>query len=173
MWKKISSKKLFTHPRITLVEDEVGLPSGKTTQYLRFENTGTGAMVIAQRNDGKILVQKEYSYPVDEKLYQFPGGGVEQGESLKVGAARELAEEGGYKANLMKELGWFYVNNRRTDSKIHTFFASDLSEHKLPHDDEEEFESFWFTESEIDELIKNGGVTNYSLLAGWALYKAK
>ena len=55
-WKKISSKEIFKHPRIVLIEDDVKLPNGTKTKYLRFKKMGDVVSVICQRNDGKILL---------------------------------------------------------------------------------------------------------------------
>lgn len=172
-WKKISEKLLLKHPRISIYEDEVELPNGKRTYYLRFTNRGDAAQVIVVNESGMILVQKEYSYPPNEWLYQFPGGKIDDNESPKDGAKRELAEESQYSGDLT-EMGWFYVDNRRTDSKFHVFKATNIkaiSTHSS--DDEEEFEHYWFSVEHIDRLIKDGEITNYSFLAGWALFKAQ
>ena len=172
-WKKISEKLLLEHPRISIYEDEVELPNGKRTQYLRFTNRGDAAQVIVVDGSGKILVQKEYSYPPNEWLYQFPGGKIDNNESPADGAKRELAEESQYSADLT-EIGWFYVDNRRSDSKFHVFMATNIktiSTHSS--DDEEEFEHYWLTEEEIDHLIKDGDIKNYSFLAAWAFYKTR
>lgn len=34
-WRRLSSRVVFTHPRIVLAEDEVELPDGKRSSYLR------------------------------------------------------------------------------------------------------------------------------------------
>lgn len=172
-WKKISEKLLLKHPRISIYEDEVELPNGNRTNYLRFTNRGDAAQVIVIDDSGKILVQKEYSYPPNEWLYQFPGGKIDDGETPLDGAKRELAEESQYSADLT-EIGWFYADNRRTDSKFHVFVAKNIkaiSTHSP--DDEEEFEHFWFSEEKIDQLIKDGNIKNYSFLAAWAFFKAQ
>lgn len=171
-WKKLASAKLFEHPRLSVFEDDVELPSGIQTKYVRFGNMKDSAMVLAKNTDGKFLLQKEYSYPVDEVLYQLPGGAIEQGEKPEDGARRELAEEAGLKGTL-SFLGWFYVNNRRTDQKMFVYEATDLNPIEGEKDQEELFEEYWLTETEIDNLIRSNEICNYSALAGWALYKAR
>ncbi len=171
-WKKISSKKLFSHPRLSLYEDKAQLPNGKIVDYLHFGDMPDTAMVIAKREDGKLLMQKEYSYPPDEVLLQFPGGVVEKGEDPETGAARELAEEGKLKGTLQK-IGWMYFNNRRTGSKMHFFVATNLEKLNLPADPEEFLEDHWLTEAEIDKLIATNEIRHYTALAGWTFYKSR
>jgi len=73
MWRTLSSKEIFNHPRLTLVEDEIMLPNGTKTTYLKYKDSGIrGATIICQRDDNKILLSKEYSYPPNKILFQFP-----------------------------------------------------------------------------------------------------
>ena len=72
-WRRFLSRVVFTHPRIVLAEDEVELPDGKRSLYLRQVYQGKGGVIIICQNGDKVLIQREYSYPVDDILYQFPG----------------------------------------------------------------------------------------------------
>lgn len=59
-------------------------------------------------DDNKILAQK-----VDNKFIVFPGGGIDDGESIKKGAQREILEETGAIVYDLKEVGsvkylWWY-----------------------------------------------------------------
>lgn len=171
MWKTQSSKEIFKHPRITLIEDEVLLPNGHQISYLRFKEKGDGVTIIAQQDDGKILLQKEYSYPPNQSLFQFPGGGVTSGEDVEVGAQRELQEEAKIRARELKLLGSYLTNNRRSTAKMHVFLATGLESAPLEADLEESFEDFWLSEEEIDALIFKGEVINNNVLASWTLFK--
>ena len=171
-WRRLSSKVLLKHPRITVLEDEVVLPNGHQTTYLHFAEANGAAQVIAQGSDGKFLLQREYAYPPNEWLYQFPGGAIEPGETPEQAAQRELNEESQFSAKQLVELGWFYVNNRRKKDRFYVFLAKGIeaTDAHTP-DPEEDIESYWFSETEIDAKIRNGEITNYSALAGWQLYK--
>ena len=170
-WKRLSSSKIFEHPRLTIYEDTVKLPSGLETTYVKFDGDNDAAMIIAINSDGKILLQKEYSYPPDEILFQFPGGGAEKNEEPEVAALRELAEEANLTGTL-KLLGWYYTNNRRSTQRQFVYLATNLSETWAEKDPEESFEYFWLTEQEVDQLIKSNELRNIYALSGWAIYKA-
>lgn len=171
-WKQLDSKVVFDHPRIRVIEDTVELPSGEVADYVLVEMGKGAASCICQREDGKFLVQKEYSYPPDEWLYQFPGGGIEEGESEEKGVQRELAEEAGYQAGSLMKLGKYLTNNRKSRQWMHVYLGRELVSFELENDLEEEFETFWLREDEIDTLIKQGAVVNVNMLAAWQLYKA-
>lgn len=174
MWKTASSKEIFTHPRLSLIEDGVILPNGVKTKYLKYKDDGScAATVIVRRIDGKILLQKEYSYPINQKIFQFPGGYVPFNEKPEIGANRELMEEANLMANDLKLLGTYLINNRRSTSKMFVYLATDFIEKSLEGDQEEDIESFWFSEDEINEMIKNNKIVNCHVLSSWCLYKLK
>ena len=171
-WKKISSKQVFSHPRHTVFIDKVLLPNGKETEYLRFGDSIDAAMVIAKNADGKFLLQREYSYPPHEIMYQFPGGAINSDEKPIAGALRELGEESGV-TGILYTLGEMYVNNRRSKQKMYFFVGNNLKAIDKKTDPEEFIENHWFSEKDIDELIANDKIHNYTALSGWAFYKAK
>lgn len=173
MWTRTKTRKLFTHPRLQIVEDDVKLPSGEMIQYLRFENTTDGVCIICVKG-GKVLVQQEYSYPPDAILYQFPGGAIEKGEKPIEAARREVFEESGFKTSNLKDLGFFYLNNRRDKAKMYVFLATEGEEMTETYQDKEEsITSEWMPVGTLQEMIAQGKMTNFSLLASWALYRAK
>ena len=171
MWKKLSSKVILNHKRLTVVEDKVQLPDGTSTFYLHTPSPNNAATIICER-EGKILLQKEYSYPPDMVLYQFPGGSVPRDEDIEEGANRELMEEAGLKARKLQLLGKYLVNNRRSNSYMYVFLATNLKKKKLVGDVEENIENFWLSENDVDDMINNGDILNGYALASWTLYKA-
>ncbi len=173
MWQTLSSKEVFSHPRLSIIEDEILLPNGKKTSYIKFKENGNAVTIICRNQEGKILLQKEYSYPSNQDLYQFPGGAVPLDESIESGANRELMEEAKLFSHSLKLLGSYLVNNRRSNTKMFVFLATNTEERSLPEDEEEVIQSFWFDESELDRMIIDDKVINTHTLASWTLYKLK
>lgn len=171
-WKKIDSKILLEHPRISVVEDTVLLPDNKQISYAKIINQPDSVTIICI-SDEKVLLQKEYSYPVDEILYQFPGGKIDNNEAPIAAGLRELQEESSYTSDSVEYLGFYYSNNRRSASKMHVIVAKDATVARSLVKDEEEFiESLWIEIDELNQMIRSGSIVNYSILAGWALYRA-
>lgn len=121
MWKTVSSKEIFNHPRLTLIEDEIILPSGHKTTYLKHKDDNGCCVTIIAKKDGKILLEREYSYPQNQKIFQFPGGRVSKNETPDEGANRELMEETGFRANKLELLGHCLINQRRSTEKCMFF----------------------------------------------------
>lgn len=174
MYQRRSSKTIFVHPRLTVVEDQIELPDGQTGDYLWFEGGRGGVTVIARDGAGKILVEREYSYLSGAALYQFPGGGIEAGETPEAAAERELAEEVQLRAGRLTRIGRFFPDHRRSRAEMTVFTADDVTSCETETRDryEVDLQAFWLETTEIDALIANGEIVNAAFLAAWSLYKA-
>lgn len=169
-WRMLSSRTLFEHPRLTVAEDIVELPNGKTIQYIHYPYYGHGGVIVVCRRGDSILVQQEYSYPVDEVLYQFPGGKIEAGEDVCTAAQRELAEESGIAMTGVRACGWLYADNRRTSAKLHVVYGEYAGvDRQHQPDDTEQIISEWLPIDQVAQMVAAGKITNYAMLAAWAL----
>ena len=57
-----------------------------------------GAVVVPVKDDGKIILVKQFRYPLQKTLIELPAGKLDKGEDPLVCATRELEEETGYTA---------------------------------------------------------------------------
>lgn len=172
-WEKLRSETIFEHPRITLSEDTVRLPDGTDTPYLLIGFTDF-VTVIAERDDGLLLVTDEYAYPYNEQLLQFPEGLINKGEQPTEAANRELGEETGHRASNIKEIGTALHNHRRSKAMQRIFLAKELKEVSKEGGDVEEGDIGlrWMTEDEIWKLIAEGKMIQKNALSAWAIYQA-
>ncbi len=175
MYKQLSSRIVFEHPRITLIEDEILLPNGDRGPYLRKKRSGHGATVICRNEEGRILLEKDYSYVLDRYIYQFPGGGIGLDEDPEAGANRELMEEIGLRAEQLALIGAYHPNHRMSDEWIYVFLGAQPVPATADTNDPYECEitPYWLTEAEIDNLIRQGEIVNGPMLSAWAMYKAR
>ena len=166
MYKKLSSKVIFSHPRLVVEEDEIILSSGEKTKYLRYGYVGNGVVIVARNNNSEILFIKEYSYVPNCKLLKLPMGKLEQNESIESAANRELQEETKYKATTITKIGSFLQNHRRSLSKGYVVEASELIESALPEEAEElDIEIVWLPIASISKHIQNSDIVDTDTLS--------
>jgi ADP-ribose pyrophosphatase len=171
VWKVISTKVIFDHPELKIVEDRVELPNGAESTYIKHAPAEVDAvLVVAINSKNEVLVQKEYSHPPAKVMWQRPGGSIKPNEKPKVAALRELSEESGYSAKKIKPIGGFYVHNRLSDKKQFVFECRGLFEKKLTADFDEFIENYWMSKTKLKQMIADGKFDNINLLAGLNLW---
>ena len=101
--KTIKSETLYKGRIVDLRIETVELPDKK---YAKREivDHGKGACIIPIRDDGKIILVKQFRKAINQFIYELPAGLVDPGEDPSQTAYRELQEEIGYKANDLKFL---------------------------------------------------------------------
>jgi len=170
MWKKLSSKVLFKHPRLIVEEDEVKIQSGAVIQYLRYGYGGDGVVIVAINDAKEVLFIREYSYIPNKIILQLPMGKIEANENTDQAANRELSEETGLKANKLEFKGFYYQNHRRSSNKGHVILGTKLVEsHKNPDLEEENIEKIWIPTHDIRKYINNGDIVDTDTLSSLAL----
>lgn len=177
-WRSDGSAVVFEHPcHPSLVEEQVILPDGSKGTWIRHADGRDGIDVrgaaggVCRRGDGKILVAWQWNLGPQEVVAEFPGGGIEDGETPEDAVRRELAEEVGLVPRSVTRLGRYYMTDRRSGRTSTWFLCTDL-EHADGDGDEAEIATAWLTESEIDAEICAGRFINKSMLAAWAMYRA-
>lgn len=165
-----SNSVLYTHSRVQLSEDIIGLPNGKESTYLRYDKLKDSATLLVQNNKGKFLLLSEYTYPIDEYIYQMPGGVLEPKEEAIDAAKRELLEETGYIASNFELLGTVLQDHRRSLARLHMFYVTDLVESTHRREEHEFIELEWVNPAQMRQKINDNQILHYGSVATWGLY---
>jgi ADP-ribose pyrophosphatase len=172
-WRRIGSQIIFEHPRITLIEDTIVLPTGQQTGWLRLGGANESVGLLCVDDQSRILVARQYNPAPQRVVHEFPGGGVEAGESIVDAARRELMEEVGLYPRRLDPLGSFLVDHRRSAGRQYVFLATEFEERRLAPDLGEIIEFEWLSIDTVEEAIRSGAIENMFLLAIWTLFKLK
>ncbi len=125
--QKLDSKQIFDGRILHVYDDEVLLSNGKAASRELIRHIGA-VCVIPVTDDGRVIVERQFRYPVGRVLTEIPAGKLDDPDEDPAQAARrELREETGYQAKELISLGVFYPAAAYSDEKIHMFLARDLT----------------------------------------------
>jgi ADP-ribose diphosphatase len=98
-WEKLGERTLYKGWRHILGRT-FRLPDGAEREF-EVKVEAPSAVVLALRDDGQVVLVREFRPGPEESLLELPGGEVEDGEEPREAARRELLEETGYEGELV------------------------------------------------------------------------
>jgi ADP-ribose pyrophosphatase len=151
----------FLHAR----RDVVRLPDGlqATREYIVHPGA---VMIIAQLDDGRLVLERQYRYPMHAVMIEFPAGKLDAGEDPLFCARRELLEETGYTARQWARAGVLHPVISYSTEFIDIWFARDLSLGERKLDAGEFLDVFTATPAELSAWCRDGQITDAKTLTG-------
>ena len=165
----LSSTEVYASPWMTVREDRIRRPDWSTGICGVVERADI-ALIVPFRGDLLHLVE-QYRHPVMGRCWEFPSGSVERDDAdPAAAAARELREETGLEAGRLARLGTLDVMPSTLSQRCTVFLATDLTDGEARRDlDEQDMRAGWFTQSDIEEMVRDGAFTDAKSLAAYAL----
>ena len=165
-FKVIESRVLFSGKVFDLKVDKIEYDSGNPGIREVAVHPG-GAVVVPVLDNGRIIIVKQYRYPLNKTILELPAGKLNKDEDPLVCAVRELEEETGYKAGRIEKLGAICTSPGFCTEILHIYFANEL----IPgnHNREEGeygMEILELTFKEVEEKIKRGEIIDAKTICG-------
>ena len=145
--------------------DQVRLPNGDTATREYVIHPGA-VMIIALLDDGRLVMERQYRYPVGRVMIEFPAGKIDPGEDPFVCAQRELREETGFVASQWARAGVLHPVIAYSTEWIEIWFARGLSAGERALDAGEFLDVITATPQELLHWCMTGQVTDAKTLAG-------
>ena len=150
----LKSKTIFRGRVVQLKVDRVIEPGGVETTREVVCHPGS-VVIVPHLPDGRLVLVRQYRHAVQESLWELVAGGMEPGETPRQSARRELLEETGYHARVIKPLLEFYPSPGILSEKMHLVEAWDLTPSKGQPDADERIETGFFTVNKVIKMIKS------------------
>jgi ADP-ribose pyrophosphatase len=167
--KTLKSEVLLSGKVVTVKKDDVELSDGSKSFREVVVHSG-GVVIVALTKDNKVILVKQYRYPIQCVNLELPAGKLEPDENPDYAAKRELEEETGYRAKNWKSLGYINTTPGICTEKLYLYFASDL-EFIGEHPDEGEIiKSKEYLLSEVYSMINDGTINDAKTIC--ALFRA-
>ena len=152
---------------MSIFDDTVVLPTGKQLSY---NTIGLQDFVsVLATVDNKIVMIEILRYPRNAVSLEIPSGHIEEKETPKESAFRELLEETGYSAKHLEPM-FSYNPLSRSTQKAHLFLAKDLKKGNQMLEETEQINVKLVPIADIEKLLAEGKITHAPTLLALQRY---
>lgn len=161
----VESKQVYRGHFLDVRCDRVRLPNGAMASREYIVHPGA-VMIVPLLDDGRLVVERQYRYPVAQVMLEFPAGKLEAGEAPLTCAIRELAEETGYRATEWARAGITHNAIAYSTEGIEIWFARGLVPGAVQLDEGEFVDVDTATLEELEDAARLGTLTDVKTLVG-------
>jgi ADP-ribose pyrophosphatase len=162
---RIDGEVVYDGHFLKVERDRVRLPDGKVSQREYIKHPGA-VVILPVLDDGSVLLERQYRYPLDRVFIEFPAGKIDPDEDPLDCAKRELQEETGYTASDWKFVCTIHNAIAYSDEHLDIFLARGLTEGERKLDDGEFLETFKATVPEMLGWVREGKITDVKTVIG-------
>jgi ADP-ribose pyrophosphatase len=159
----VASASVYDGAFLKIYKDTVRLPGGATATREFVLHPGA-VMVVPITDDGRLVVERQHRYPLDQVLLEFPAGKLDPGETTLHCAQRELLEETGFRAREWAHAGRMHNAPAYSTEFIEIWFARGLLAGQQQLDDGEFIEVQLIPEEELFAVAAGGDLTDAKTL---------
>lgn len=166
----IGSREVYRNAWMRVREDALRRPDGSDGIYGVVDKPAY-ALVIPLEGDRLHLVE-QFRYPLGLRRWEFPQGTApDQVEAEPADlAARELREETGLTAGILREIGLLDVAPGLSSQRGRVFLATELTEGEPQREDaEQDMRSAWFSRAEVEKMIATSMLTDAQSIAAYTV----
>ena len=156
---RLASEQVYRGGFLDIRRDTVSLPDGKSTFREYVVHPGA-CVVIPMLDNGDVVLERQYRYPVGREMIEFPAGKLNPNEDSRLCAVRELREETGYTAGQWAYAGCMHLAIAYSDEVIHIYFAKGLMRGQRQLDEGEFLDVFTAPAAQLIQWCASGEVTD-------------
>lgn len=161
---ELGTETVFSGKLLEVRRDRIRLPDGVEATREFVVHPGA-VLVVPVLDDGRLVLERQFRYPIRRVMLEFPAGKIDTGESPLATAKRELVEEVGYAAATWKRLGTIHPEIGYSTEFIDLFEATGLTHVGAQLDEGEFLDVVTMTEDELLTTFDCGGVTDGKTIA--------
>ena len=161
----LEGETVYSGSFLQMQRDTVRQPDGRiaTREFVRHP----GAVVILPLfDDGTVLLERQFRYPLKKVFIEFPAGKIDPGEAALSCAKRELQEETGYTATDWQFVCKIHNALGYSDEHLDIYVARGLTAGVTNLDDGEFIETMRVALSDVLAWVKAVEVTDVKTVIG-------
>jgi ADP-ribose pyrophosphatase len=162
--QRLAGESVFQGKLLKVYRDHVRAPDGHEQTFEYTLHPGA-AVVIPVLDDGRLVLERQWRYPLNRSFLEFPAGKLNPGEDPLMAVQRELTEETGYRAGQWAKLGEMHPVIAYSTEVIHLFMAKSLTAGDSAREQGECLELVVMTPDDFFDAIHSGEITDSKTLS--------
>jgi len=162
---QVASALMHQGKFLTLKQDIVRLPDGRNSSREYLIHPGA-VMMIPLFDDGTVLMERQFRYPVGKVMIEFPAGKLDPQEGALTCGKRELREETGYTAERWDYLTRIHPVISYSTEFIDIYLARDLKQGVAMLDEGEFLETFVTPAGQLIDWVREGKISDVKTIIG-------
>ncbi len=162
---RIDGESVYDGPFLHVQRDRVSLPDGKVTAREFVRHPGA-VVILPLLDDGAVLLERQFRYPLDRVFIEFPAGKIDPGEDPLACAKRELQEETGYTASDWQFVCTIHNAIAYSDEHLDLYLARGLVAGPAMLDDGEFLETITASVPQMLDWVRTGKITDVKTVIG-------
>ncbi len=158
---------------IDYYQDTMQIPNGNTAIWDFIQHKGAAA-IVAVRDDGKLLMVRQYRNALERETLEIPAGGLDTAEEpTDIAAIRELEEETGFRCDKATFLISIYTTVAFCNEKIDIYVADKLIPSKQNLDEDEFINVEAHSIEDLLDMIYQGKIQDAKTVSALLAYYNK
>jgi ADP-ribose pyrophosphatase len=162
---RIAGDEVFRGSLLQVKRDRIRLPDGREATREYIVHPGA-AMIIPALPGQRLVMERQFRYPIGRVLIEFPAGKLDPGEQALATAQRELLEETGYTARDWEWIATIHPIVSYSTERIEIFLAQSLTKERAQLDAGEFLETIVIEFGEAWAMLKSGEITDAKTIVG-------
>jgi len=162
--KTVASRQVYAGRLVRFRVDTVRLEDGREFEREVVEHARS-VVVVPMTDRETVLLVRQWRQATGEWLLEAPAGRMEEGEKPEDTAQRELREETGFSAKVLRPLGGFWTAPGLFTEYMYAFVATGLRRAPLPQDPGEGVSVEEVRLDEVPGMIESGAIRDAKTIA--------